>query len=256
MSTSRSLQGRIAYVTGGAGGQGATHTQRLAEEGALVYFGDVSASAGRKRERELRESGLEVEFIEHDVRDLAAWHRIRDMLDERHGRLDILVNNAGVVDLLGPEAATEDTWQRTIDINQKGVFLGIKALIGLLRRGTNPSIVNTSSIFGLIAVSDYFAYTASKAAVAAMTKSAALTYGADGVRVNSIHPGYVDTPMLRSEFEALDPGAREASLASIPLGRFAAAEEISSAVLFLVSDESRYITGAELVIDGGLLAGR
>jgi cyclopentanol dehydrogenase len=250
------LLDRVAYITGGASGQGAAQVERLAQEGAHVFFGDISRDAGRAHERSVCERGLRAEFVPHDVRSMEDWQRVRNLIRDRFGRLDILVNNAGVVDLLGAEDATEESWQRTIDINQKGVFLGIKTMIDLLRKGVHPSIVNTSSIFGLIGVNNYLAYIASKGAVAAMTKSAAVTYGRQGVRVNSIHPGYVETPMLASEFAQFPEGAREASLALIPLGRFASSQEIASVVAFLVSEEASYITGAEIVIDGGLLAGR
>lgn len=256
MSFQQRLGGRVAYVTGGAGGQGAAHALRLAREGATVYFGDIAQDEGRHRERELRDAGFEAEFLRHDVRSGADWDAVRALLTERHGRLDILVNNAGVVDLLGFDEATEETWQRTIDINQTSVFLGLKHMRALLRASAHGSVINTSSIFGLIGVADYAAYIASKAAVAGLTKSAAMSFGPEGTRVNSIHPGYVDTPMLRAEFEALPEGSREASLASIPLGRFASAEDIASVIAFLASDDSAYITGAEIVVDGGLLAGR
>lgn len=250
------LAGRVAYVTGGASGQGAAHTLRLASEGATVFFGDVSVEAGEDKHRELSAQGFDVQFLAHDVRSAEGWRAVHDAIEARYGFLDILINNAGIVDLLGAEDATEESWQRTIDINQKGVFLGTKYLIDLLRRSNNASVINTSSIFGLIGVSDYFAYIASKGAVAAMTKAAAMTYGKDGVRVNSIHPGYVATPMLESEFATLPEGSKEASLAAIPLGRFATSEEIASVVAFLASDDAAYITGSEIVIDGGLLAGR
>lgn len=250
------LTDRVAYITGGASGQGAAQVERLAREGAQVFFGDISREAGSAHERRVRERGLWAQFIPHDVRSIEEWEGVHRVIQDRFGRLDILINNAGIVDLLGAEEATEESWQRTIDINQKGVFLGIKTLISLLRKGIHPSIVNTSSIFGLIGVNNYLAYIASKGAVAAMTKSAAVTYGREGIRVNSIHPGYVETPMLASEFAQFPAGAREASLALIPLGRFASSEEIASVVAFLVSEDASYITGAEIVIDGGLLAGR
>lgn len=247
------LKDRVAYVTGGAAGQGAAHVARLAREGAVVFFGDVNHEAGKKLEAALTDEGLPVRFLDHNVGSMDDWNQVRAAISRQAGRLDILVNNAGIVDLLGPEEATEESWQRTIDINQKGVFLGIKVLVDLMRRSNHASIINTASINGLIAPVGYFAYTASKGAVAAMSKAAATTYGPEGIRVNSVHPGYVSTPMLEGEFEVLPDGAREASLAAIPLGRFAAAEEIASVVAFLASDDASYVTGAEIVVDGGLI---
>jgi cyclopentanol dehydrogenase len=250
------LTGRVAYVTGGASGQGAAHVVQLANEGATVFFGDVDHTAGATHQNRLVGENLDGRFIHHDVRDVDQWVAVRDRIELDMGRLDILVNNAGVVDLLGPEDATEETWQRTIDINQKAIFLGIKTLVGLLRRSGRGSIINVASIYGLIGVSGYFAYIASKGSVAAMTKAAAMTYAGDNIRVNSIHPGYVETPMLENEFSLLPPDAREVSLAMIPLHRFATPKEISTLVAFLASDDASYITGAEIVIDGGVLAGR
>ncbi len=250
------LKERVAYITGGASGQGAAHTAHLAREGATVYFGDINRNAGAALQRRFVGEGLDTRFLEHDVRSLAQWTAVRDKIESEFGRLDILVNNAGIVDLLDPEHATEESWQRTIDINQKSVFLGTKSMIGLLRKSKHGAIINVASVFGLIGVAGYFAYIASKGSIAAMTKAAAMTYAPDGVRVNSIHPGYVSTPMLDSEFAVLPPDAKEASLAMIPLRRFASPDEISPVVAFLASDDASYITGAEIVIDGGLLAGR
>jgi NAD(P)-dependent dehydrogenase (short-subunit alcohol dehydrogenase family) len=246
----------VAYITGGASGQGAAHTAHLAREGATVYFGDINRDAGAALQRRFVGEGLDTRFLEHDVRSLDQWAAVHNRIESEFGRLDILVNNAGMIDLLGPEEATEESWQRTIDVNQKSVFLGTKSMIGLLRKSKHGAIINVASVFGLIGVAGYFAYIASKGSIAAMTKAAAVTYAPDGVRVNSIHPGYVSTPMLASEFAVLPADAREASLQMIPLRRFAYADEISPVVAFLASDDASYITGAEIVIDGGLLAGR
>lgn len=256
MSTTEKLAGKVAFVSGGAQGQGAAHVTRLAREGAKVHFGDIGVETGKHLQDDLLAQGLDVVFHELDVTKAEQWQDLAAAICRADGRLDILVNNAGVLDMLGPEEATEATWQKTIDVNQKGVFLALKHLLPLLRQSTSASVINTSSIFGLIGAPDYFAYTASKGAVSAMTKAAAMTYGKEGIRVNSIHPGYVDTPMLRREFEMLPEGAEQASLAMIPLGRFATAEDIAPVVSFLASEDSRYITGAELVIDGGVVAGR
>ncbi|OBF10897.1 SDR family oxidoreductase [Mycobacterium sp. ACS4331] len=256
MTTPRRLVGRIALVTGGSNGQGAGHTRRLAQEGAIVYFTDVDTESGSALEASLREEGLEVHFRKHDVASFQDWQDIASEIDTDQGRLDILVNNAGILDLFTAEDATEQSWQRTLDINTKSIFLAVKATLPLLRKSTAASVINTSSIFGLIGADGYLAYIASKGAVTTMTKSLALTYGREGIRFNSIHPGYIDTPMLREELAGLPEGSAESILQTVPLGRFALGEEISPSVAFLASDDAAYITGAELIIDGGHLAGR
>ncbi|MBL5975073.1 MAG: glucose 1-dehydrogenase [Candidatus Leucobacter sulfamidivorax] len=251
------LAGRIALVTGGAGGQGAAHTERLAREGARVYCADVNATAGRETEERLRGLGLDVRFLVLDVSSLANWEEVAARIDAAEGRLDILVNNAGILaDVHDAVNTTEAAWQRTIDINQKSIFLSYRTMIPLLRKSAHASVVNTSSIFGLVGASGYISYMASKGAVTLMTKSGAVTYAPEGIRVNSIHPGYIDTQMMRDEFAGLGEGVEEAVLATIPMGRFAGPEEIAPTVAFLASDDASYISGAEVLIDGALLAGR
>lgn len=251
------LEGRIALVTGGAGGQGAAHTERLASEGARVYFADVNEAAGRATEERLRGKGLDVHFTVLDVSSLTNWEAVAASIDAAEGRLDILVNNAGILaDVHDAEHTTEAAWQRTIDINQKSIFLSYRTMIPLLRKSGHGAIVNTSSIFGLVGAPGYISYIASKGAVTTMTKSGAATYGPEGIRVNSIHPGYIDTQMLRDEFAGLGEGAEEAVLATIPMGRLAGPEEISPTVAFLASDDASYISGAEVIIDGALLSTR
>lgn len=251
------LAGKIALVTGGARGQGAAHTERLASEGARVYFADVNETAGRETETRLRAANLDVHFLVLDVSSLENWEAVAAQIDAAEGRLDILVNNAGILaDVYDAEKTTEAAWQRTVDINQKSIFLSYRTMVPLLRKSAAGSIVNTSSIFGLVGASGYISYIASKGAVTTMTKSGAMTYGPEGIRVNSIHPGYIDTPMLREEFAGLGEGAEEATIATIPMGRLAGPEEISPAVAFLASDDASYISGAEILIDGALLAGR
>ena len=257
MSACARLTDRIALVTGGAAGQGLEHTRRLAQEGALVHFADINAELGAQVEVQLKAEGLDVRFHRLDVSSLSQWEALAGELDQVGGRLDILVNNAGIlVDVLAAEDTTEEAWQKTIDINQKSIFLSLKTMIPLLRKSKHASVINTSSIFGLVGADGYISYIASKGAVTTMTKSAAVTYGKDGIRVNSIHPGFIDTKMLREEFAGLPDGAEEATLATIPMRRFAGPEEIAPAVAFLASDDASYISGAELLIDGAFLAGR
>ncbi|WP_199256571.1 SDR family NAD(P)-dependent oxidoreductase [Mycolicibacterium mengxianglii] len=250
------LGGKVIVVSGGARGMGAAHVRRLAEEGARVHFGDIEDDLGEKLCATLTSEGLDVVFHHLDVTDSESWQRIMTAVDESDSRVDALVNNAGILDMAGLDDATEHTWRRTIDVNQTSVFLGTKAALPLLRRSQSPSIINVSSIFGLVGGTGYIAYTASKGAVSTMTKSMAFTYGPEGVRCNSIHPGYIQTPMLDKELGELPAGSVETIHEQIPLRRFARADEVSEVVVFLASDRSSYVSGAEIVIDGGLLAGR
>lgn len=235
---------------------GAAHVHRLASEGARVHFGDVDDELGKALGEQLVTEGLDVVFHHLDVTESDDWKRVVETVDDTDHRIDVLVNNAGILDMAGLDDATEDTWRRTIDVNQTGVFIGTKAALPLLRRGHGPSIINVSSIFGLVGGVGYIAYTASKGAVSTMTKSMAFTYGPEGIRCNSVHPGYIQTPMLDEELSGLPEGAVATIQEQIPLRRFARAEEVSEAVVFLASDRSSYISGSEIVIDGGLLAGR
>jgi len=250
------LDGKVIVVSGGARGMGAAHVRRLAEEGARVHFGDIADELGSQYCTELQDRGLDVVFHHLDVTKGDDWQKLTAGVADSDGRIDALVNNAGILDMAGLDDATEETWNRTIAVNQTGVFLGTKAALALLRKSAAPSIVNVSSIFGLVGGTGYLAYTASKGAVSTMTKTIAFTYGPEGIRCNSIHPGYIETPMLDEEMAGLPAGATAAIHEQIPLRRFAKADEVSEVVVFLASDRSSYISGAEIVIDGGLLAGR
>lgn len=252
MTMNARMQGRIALITGGASGQGAAHGQRLAEEGATVYLADVNAEAGEEQARSINRAGGKAHFLKLDVSSAHDWKNAVAVIEKDHGKLDVLVNNAGLIDMRSYEDATEETWQRTIDVNQKSVFLGIKSSLPLLRRSSNASIINTSSIFAIVGAPDYVAYHASKAALIGMTKSAAVTYAPEHIRVNSIHPGTIDTAMWRKELESLPTGAEELERDRIPLRRFGTPEEIASVVAFLASDDASYVTGAQIVVDGGV----
>lgn len=250
------LAGKIAFVSGGARGMGASHVRRLAEDGATVHFGDVEDALGTDLEDALRASGLAVSFHHLDVTESASWNEVMGTIAEGHGRLDVLVNNAGIIDMEKLEDQTDEHWQRVIAVNQTGVFKGSRAALPLLRNSAAASVVNISSIFGLVGADGYFAYIASKGAITTMTKSMAVSYGPEGIRCNSVHPGYIQTPMLDEELKGLGEGASDAIHQQIPLRRFSRAEEVSEVVAFLASDAASYITGAELLVDGGLLAGR
>ncbi|MCW1824419.1 hypothetical protein A5731_00885 [Mycolicibacterium conceptionense] len=255
-TSSGRLTEKVAFVSGGARGMGAAHVRRLAEEGATVHFGDIEDGLGKEQEDTLRRMGLDVTFHHLDVTDSDSWSEVMARIADDHARLDVLVNNAGIIDMDKLEDQTDEHWQRVISVNQTGVFKGTRAALPLLRNSAAASIVNISSIFGLVGADGYFAYIASKGSVTTMTKAMAVSYGPEGIRCNSVHPGYIQTPMLDEELKGLGEGASEAIHQQIPLRRFSRAEEVSEVVAFLASDAASYVSGAEILVDGGLLAGR
>ncbi len=240
------LAGRVAIVTGGARGQGASHVERLAREGAVVVSGDVLDDAGEETAARLRADGLDVAYRHLDVTAPADWAAAVAAATS-HGRLAILVNNAGIIHVTPLVEETLEAWDRLLAVNATGTLLGMQAAIPAMRDGGGGSIVNVASVFGLNGAEGYVAYTASKAAIVAMTKTAALEHAADGIRVNAICPGGVSTPMNEHEPEG-------GVVPLTPLGRRAHVSEISGAVAFLASDDASFVTGTELVIDGGYLA--
>jgi NAD(P)-dependent dehydrogenase (short-subunit alcohol dehydrogenase family) len=244
------LKDKIAIVTGGGRGIGAAISRRFCEEGAHVLVGDVVGSAGQDLVGDFRAAGLSAEFAELDVTDGAAWEAVVDNLVERRGGVDVLVNNAGIYVRHSLEEISETEWDRVMAVNAKGPFLGVKAVLPAMRRRGGGSIVNMSSTAGIRA-SIAAHYGASKGAVRLLTKSIAGTYAKDNVRCNSVHPGPVETEMGHA---AVPENVREDRLGRVPLGRFAAPDEIANAVLFLASDEASFITGAELLVDGGATA--
>jgi NAD(P)-dependent dehydrogenase (short-subunit alcohol dehydrogenase family) len=245
--TSNALQGRVALVTGGARGQGASHARRLACDGATVFAADVLDEAGEGTAASLRAEGLDVGYRHLDVTSADDWRLTVDEIRSRHGRLDILVNNAGIIHVTLLTDERREDWDRLLAVNATGPMLGMQAVIPLMREGGAGSIINIASIFGVGGSEGYVAYCASKAAVLAMTKVAALELAADRIRVNAICPGGVSTPMNANE-----PDGGVVPLT--PMGRRADVSEISGAVAFLASDDASFVTGAELVVDGGYLA--
>ena len=242
------LEGKIAIVTGAARGMGASHSRYFVREGARVVLTDTRVAEGQALAEELGKKAL---FVEHDVTKASDWQRVVSVSEEAFGPVNVLVNNAGI---LGAMAATadisEEDYLRVIAVNQHSVYLGMHAVIPSMLRAGGGSIVNISSIAGLVANYGFpsLAYVASKFAVRGMTKAAAVEYGPQGIRVNSVHPGFIMTPMM---VEATNEEGGDA-LALIPLRRIAEPEEVSNLVLFLASDESSYISGAEHVIDAGM----
>lgn len=255
------LAGKVALVTGAAGGIGRATARLFAREGAAVVAADLDVAAGDEL---LAELGADHTFLVLDVGDERAWIDARAHLQERYGRLDVLVNNAGIV--LPPQPVTGiglADWRRLMAVNVDGVFLGTKHMLPLMRESGGGSIVNVSSIAGIRPSANASAYAASKGAVRLFTKAVALECAAarDGVRVNSIHPGMVETPIWDDLIPRSAKGpARETvldALASreVPIGRLGQAEEIAAGILWLAGDESSYMTGAELVLDGGRAIG-
>ncbi len=245
------VAGKVALVTGAARGQGAAHARLLAEEGAQVVLGDILDQEGHATAEQLGEDGLDARYVHLDVSSDADWSHAIDLAENEFGGLHVLVNNAGVVGTAkGVEAESLEDWSAVVAINQTGVFLGMKHAIPVMKRVGGGSIINTSSIWGVAGTQEYVAYQATKGAVRMLTRSAALTYAGDGIRVNTVCPGLVMTPMLHDE----PPEAIAEVEQMTPLGRGAQPTEIAYGVLFLASDESSFMTGADLTIDGGFLA--
>jgi NAD(P)-dependent dehydrogenase (short-subunit alcohol dehydrogenase family) len=253
------LAGKVVLITGGASGIGLASAQACATEGARVVISDINDAAGEAEAQRLQGAGHDVAFLHHDATSEGDWKRVVDEVVRRHGTLDVLVNNAGIAVIAPLEQETLTGWRRTQAINMEGVFLGCREAVRVMRE-RGGSIVNVSSIEGMIGEPYVPAYNASKGGVRAFTKSAALYCAQQGygIRVNSIHPGYVGTPLVANAIAALPPAEAAALqqdlLGRIPLGRLAEPREIAHAIVFLASDEASYMTGSELVVDGGYTA--
>lgn len=245
MSSGR-ISGKIALITGGARGQGRQEAERFAAEGATVYITDVLDHVGAATADEL---GDAVTFLRHDVTSEDDWAAVIAGIIEQHGRIEILVNNAGIFSMTAALDTSIEAWNQMVAINQTGVFLGIRDVGRVMCEQGSGSIINISSIAGLAGVGRAHAYAATKWAVRGMSKSAAIEFAAHGVRVNSVHPGIIDTDMLR-EFG----GNIERITESIPMGRTASADEVANVVLFLASEEASYCSGHEFVVDGAMNA--
>ena len=245
------LQGKVAIISGGARGQGADEAKLFAEEGASVVFGDILDEEGRKLEAEIGESGGNAQYIHLDVTKENDWENAVAKAVSAYGKLDILVNNAGILTMKGLEQTESSDWDDIQEVNSKGVFLGTKAAIPAMRGSGGGSIINISSVAGLIG-SRFTAYGASKGVVRLLSKSTAVQYGPEGIRCNSVHPGIIETNMTERLIGT--PEDRQAQLDRTPLNIIATSRDVSFGVLYLASDESRYVTGSELVIDGGITA--
>ena len=248
------LDGKVALISGGARGQGAAEVELFTQEGAKVVFGDVRDEEGKRVEAELRELGGDALYVHLDVSSEDDWRTAVELAEAKYDKLNILVNNAAIIIPRVPiEERTEEEWDLVMNVNAKGIFLGTKHAIPAMRRAGGGSIINISSVAG-IAQSTHQepAYAASKAAVRIFSKVTATQHAADNIRCNSVHPGPIDTEMLRSAFT--DPERRAERLRRVPMGRLGTIDEVTKGVLYLASDDSSYVTGTELVIDGGALA--
>ncbi len=247
------LDGKVAFISGGSRGMGAAEARLFALEGAKVAIGDILEDDGRRVEAEISETGGEALFVRLDVTSQADWGRAVALTVAQFGRLDILVNNAGIGGPSRVEDTTVEEWDQVMNVNAKGVFLGTKSVIPAMREAGGGSIVNISSQLGLVG-SDHSSpqYQSSKGAVRLFTKATAIQHAKDGIRANSVHPGPIVTPMTASG--RANPEQYSAMLGRIPLGRYGEPNEVAYGVLYLASDESSYITGSELVIDGGWTA--
>ena len=248
------LENKVAFISGGARGMGACEARLFAAQGARVAIGDVLEEEGLRLAAEIGEAGGECVFLPLDVTSQDQWDSAISATVLKFGKLDILVNNAGVGarNSLVENTSVED-WEQVMDINAKGVFLGTKAAIPEMRKAGGGSIINISSQLGLVGVANSSPqYQASKGAVRLLTKSTAIQYAGEGIRANSVHPGPIVTPM--TEGSRADTQRNEVTIDRIPLGRYGEPEEVANGVLFLASDESSFMTGSELVIDGGWTA--
>ena len=253
------LEGKVALISGAATGVegqtmgfGGASARLFVREGAKVVLADIDEDQGERTTSQIRESGGDVMFVRLDVTREQEWVRAVQATVSHLGRLDILVNSAGNTVRTTVEETTEEVWDQQMNVHAKGTFLGTKHAIPEMRKAGGGSVVNVSSIAGLVGFSSSTAYQAAKGAIRTFTKSAAIQYAKHGIRVNTVFPGFAMTPMTKAIFT---PGeALGARLSSVPMGRLATAEEIAYGILYLASDESSFVTGSDLVIDGGLTA--
>ena len=246
------LEGKVALISGAARGMGAEEARIFAREGAKVVIGDISQEEGKAVEAQIAEAGGQALFVTLDVTQEEDWANAVDQAVTRFGKLDVLVNNAGISSRAFTDDIGIDAWDKIMEVNSKGVFLGTRAAIPKMLEAGGGSIINISSIMGLVgSAGGHPAYNASKGAVRIFTKAIAVRHGKDNIRVNSVHPGFM--PPMASGI-AYDQDQRRQSLEQTPMGRAGRVEEVANAVLFLASDEASYITGAELAVDGGYTA--
>lgn len=245
------LVGKVALISGAARGQGEAEARLFVQEGAKVVLGDILVDQGQKVAADITAQGGQAIFVTLDVTQEEAWQKAVETAIRTYGKLDILINNAGIFRTEGVEATSMELWNQVIAVNQTGVWLGMKYAVPAMRKAGGGSIVNISSGAGIIGTGMAAAYHGTKGAVRLLTKTAAIEYAKDNIRINSVHPGVVDTEMVRG---LMQNEGMQAIVASHPLGRIGTAEDIAYGVLYLASDEASFVTGAELIIDGGFTA--
>jgi NAD(P)-dependent dehydrogenase (short-subunit alcohol dehydrogenase family) len=247
------LAGKVAIITGAASGMGAATARRFAREGCTVVIADMLEAEGKQVAQEIVTANGAASFLRLDVTQEENWRQVVADTVAAHGKLDILVNNAGISGSAVTDTLETPMWDRLMEINGRGTFLGIKFAVPEMQKNGGGSIVNLSSISGVVGQKRiHIGYNASKGAVRTLTKSVAVQYGADNIRCNSVHPGLM--PPMRTSGATADPAFRGKMLETVPLGRSGESDEVANAILFLASDEASYITGAELAVDGGYLA--
>ena len=247
------LSEKISIITGGANGMGAEEARLFAAQGSTVVVADLQQTEGMKVVKQIESSGGKAIFEKLDVTEESQWVSLIERVASNLGDLDILVNNAGISGSYQPDLMSLEAYDRLMRVNARGVFLGIKYAVEPMLKSGSGSIVNISSISGMVGQEyTHMGYNASKGAVRIMTKSAAVQYAAKGIRVNSVHPGMM--PPMTTSVGTAAPETREVMLKEVPMNRFGLVEEVANAVLFLASDEASYITGVELTVDGGLTA--
>lgn len=247
----RRLEGKVAIISGAGSGIGREGVKLFASEGAKVLFGDVQDEKGKGLESEVRKDGGEVTYVHLDVTNESDWQDAVSKTIELYGGIDILVNNAGVYVAKNLEETTEEEWDFVQNVNSKGPFLGSKSVISVMKKSGGGSIVNISSIAGLLG-SRFSAYGASKGAIRLLSKSIAVQYGLDGIRCNSVHPGFIEATGMGNDLIEMSKNGNRDLKGDTPLGILGTPKDVALAVLYLSSDESRYVTGSELVIDGGI----
>lgn len=246
------LSGKVALITGAGMGMGEVEAILFAKEGAKVIVTDINEEAGLDTVKKIEKAGHKAEFMKLDVRNESEWRQVMKSVLEKYGKLDVLVNNAGILLLKPLEETSEEEWKKVFHVNIMGVFFGCKHAVEGMKKAGGGSIINIASVYGIIGAPNSAAYEASKGAVRALTKAAAADFAKYKIRVNSVHPGLIDTPMTQDTIK--DPEKTKELLATTIMEHPGKPEEVALPVLMLASDESSYMTGSELIIDGGYTA--